>query len=297
MSLKRVWTKVADGSLCVWKIIVRTVSKYVETDGEFRAASFAYYAFFALFPLLLLFISVGTMILGNKEVVASQVLGFVSTYIPVSPNEQNVVIQTLNGVLQSRGQAGVVALLALAWSSLRFFQALVHGVNRAWGTKEYAWWHLPLANLGMVAILGSTLLLGVVAPVVMKGIEAYWHGHAGYEVVEYSFRLTRLTLPWLVLFYGLVMFYKYAPRRKTALKEVWIAALLVSLLLQLLIKGFIFYAANFAKFNALYGTLGSVVAVLMWIYLSGTVIIFGGCWCAAQAEILAERAEGTEPRE
>ena len=170
MSLKRVWTKVADGSLCVWKIIVRTVSKYVETDGEFRAASFAYYAFFALFPLLLLFISVGTMILGNKEVVASQVLGFVSTYIPVSPNEQNVVIQTLNGVLQSRGQAGVVALLALAWSSLRFFQALVHGVNRAWGTKEYAWWHLPLANLGMVAILGSTLLLGVVAPVVMKGI-------------------------------------------------------------------------------------------------------------------------------
>ena len=116
-------------------------------------------------------------------------------------------------------------------------------------------------------------------------------------MVEYSFRLTRLTLPWLVLFYGLVMFYKYAPRRKTALKEVWIAALLVSLLLQLLIKGFIFYAANFAKFNALYGTLGSVVAVLMWIYLSGTVIIFGGCWCAAQAEILAERAEATEPRE
>jgi len=295
MSLNSLWTKVGDWSLCVWKILVRTVSKYVETDGELRAASFGYYAFFALFPLLLLFISLGTMVLGHKEVVASQVLGFVNAYIPVSPNEQNVIEQTVNGWLQTRLKSGAVALLALAWSSLRFFQALVHGVNRAWGTKEYSWWHLPLANLGMVALLASTLLLGVLAPVVMKAIDVYWTGHkiAGHEVLEYSFGITRLTLPSMVLFYGLVMFYKYAPRRKTLFKEVWVSALLVTLLLQLLIKGFIFYAANFAKFGALYGTLGSVVAVLMWIYLSGSMIIFGGCLCAAQSEVLAGQGEST----
>ena len=289
MSLDSFWTKAKAWSHCVWKILVRTVFKYMETDGELRAASFAYYAFFALFPLLLLFISLGTMILGDKTVVASQVLRFVSSFMPVNPNENNVVEQTVNSVLASRGQAGVVALLALAWSSLRFFQALVHGINRAWGTREYAWWHLPLANLGMMAILASTLLLGVVAPVVMTAIGSYWKAYnvGGYEVFEFSFRMVQLFLPWLVLFYGFVMFYKYAPRRKTTLKEVWIGALLVTLLLQLLIKGFIFYAANFAKFNALYGALGSVVAVLMWIYLSGTMIIFGGCLCAAQAEILA----------
>jgi YihY family inner membrane protein len=290
MSLKSFLDVVAIWSCRIWRILVRTANKYVETDGELRAASFGYYAFFALFPLILLFVSLGTMVLGDKNVVATQVLGFVSNYIPVNPNEQNVVEETLNGVLQSRGQAGIVAVLALAWSSLRFFQSLVHGVNRAWGTEEYSWWHLPLANLAMVAILGGTLLLGVVAPVVMKAIEAYWssHGVAGYEVVEYSFRLTRLILPWLILYYGLVMFYKYAPRRKTLFREVWVGALLVTVFLQILQKVFIFYAANFAKFNALYGTLGGVVAVLMWIYLSGSVIIFGGCWCAAQTEVLNE---------
>ncbi|MEI8234819.1 MAG: YihY/virulence factor BrkB family protein [Verrucomicrobiota bacterium] len=296
MSLKSLWTTVETWSRCVWKILVRTVAKYVETDGELRAASFGYYAFFALFPLLLLFISLGTMIWGDKNMAAAQVLGFVNTYIPVSPNEQNVVAQTVNGVLASRGQAGIVAVLALAWSSLRFFQALVHGVNRAWGMREYSWWHLPLANLGMVAILGSTLLLGVVAPVIMKAIEVYWakNGVAGYEVLESSLRITRLILPWLVLFYGLVMFYKYAPRRKTHIKEVWVGALTVTIFLQLLSKAFVFYAANFAKFNALYGTLGSVVAVLMWIYLSGSLIIFGGCLCAAQKEILSEGKEEEE---
>ena len=298
MSLKSLWTKVQTGSVCVWKIFVRTVCKYNETDGELRAASFAYYAFFALFPLLLLFISLGTLIMGNKDMVSSQVIGFVNPYIPVGPHEQNVVELAINGWLKTRVKSGAVALLILAWSSLRFFQALVHGVNRAWGTREYAWWHLPLANLGMVAILGSSLLLGVVAPVVMQGIEAYWAGHAmaGREVLRYSFHIARLTLPWMVLFYGLVMFYKYAPRRKTLVKEVWVAALLVTLLLQLLSKAFVFYAANFAKFGVIYGTFASVVGVLMWIYFSGSMIIFGGCLCAAQAEILggeeAEKAPG-----
>lgn len=276
--------------------------KYVEIDGELRAASFAYYAFFALFPLLLLFVFLGTMIWGNRDTVTGQILMFFNNYVPVSPNEQNIVESTLKGVLDFRTQAGVVALLALAWSALRFFQALVHGVNRAWGTKEYSWWRLPLANLGMMAILAASLLLGVVAPVVMQAIERYLDFYksshmVGREFAEYSIqmlRLTRLILPGLILFFGLLMFYKYAPRRKTTVREVWVAAALVTVFLLLLQKGFVIYATNFAKFNFLYGTLSSVVAVLMWIYLSGSIIIFGGCLCAAQSEVLSGGEEVLE---
>ena len=288
MSLKSFLSGLVTWSGRFWKIVLGAVNKYLETDGELRAASFGYYAFFALFPLVLLFVNLGTMIMGDKEAVIAQVLGFVNNYIPASPNEENVVAGTLYGVLSHRGQAGLIAFLALVWSSLRFFQALVHGVNRAWGTQEYSWWRLPLANLGMVAILGGTLLLGVVAPVVMRAIYVYWESHrvTGYEVVEYSYRFVQLIFPSLVLFYGLLMFYKYAPRRKTYMREVWFGALLSTVLLQILQKFFVIYVANFAKFNALYGTLGGVIAVLMWIYLSGSVIIFGGCWCAAQFEVL-----------
>jgi len=270
----------------IWPVLRLTASKYIETDGELRAASFAYYAFFALFPLLLLFISLGALI-WNQQDAADRVLDFVKEYIPVGPNGQNLVEGTMRGVVTSRGRAGAVALLALCWSSLRFFQALVHGVNRAWGTKEYSWWRLSLANLAMVAIMGSTLLLGVVVPAVMESIKTYWmrSGVMGWGVIEYTFRVAPLLLRSVVLFYGLVMFYKYAPRRKTTFREVWVAALTVTVCLQLVSKGFVIYAVNFGRFNALYGTLGSVVAVLMWIYLSGTIIIFGGCLCAALSEI------------
>ncbi len=300
MNFEAFWAKAAAKITAffrlVWKILVRMIYKYLEIDGELRAASFAYYAFFALFPLLLLFITLGTMIWGDKQAVASQVLAFFNTYFPVSPNEQNIVQSTVTGALNGRTQAGFIAILALLWSGLRFFQALVHGVNRAWGTKEYSWWRLPIANLGMMAILASTLLLGVVAPVIMTAIERYWRssGVVGYELMEYSLRIAPRVLPPLILFFGLLMFYKYAPRRKTLVREVWISAALATVFLLLLKEGFIFYAVNFAKFNILYGTLSSVVAVLMWIYLSGSLIIFGGCLCAAQSEVLSEGAKEAE---
>jgi len=279
----------------LFRVLSITVCRYIETDGELRAASFAYYAFFALFPLVLLFISIGSLI-WDKAYVASQVLKFVDDYIPaVGLNEQIVaaINGAINGVVRLRGQAGAVAFLALVWSSLRFFQALVHGVNRAWGSKEYSWWRLPFANLVMVAILGSTLLLGVVAPVVIKTVEAYWQdtGAPGGGLVLNLFGVGRMILPTAVLFYGLVMFYKYAPRRKTSFREVWVPALVVTLCLQGVAKGIVIYAVNFGRFNRIYGTLGSVVAILMWIYLSGSIIIFGGCFCAALYEASNNKPE------
>ncbi len=277
--------------LYLWRVLKRTVMKYIDTDGELRAAAFTYYAFFALFPLMLLFVSIGSWFLqGNEEEATQSILSVVEHYIPMETNGENLIASTIKGVVESRRTAGLVAFLALTWSALRFFQALVQGVNEAWGQEAYSWWRLPLANLGMVAITASTLLLGVIAPVVMKAIETYWRhlGVYGYDLLAYSFSLGRLILPSLILFYGLLMFYKYAPRRKTKFREVVAAALVVTIGLQLLSKGFVIYADNFGRFNRLYGTLSGVVAVLMWIYLSGSMLIFGGCLSAAQSEEAGE---------
>ena len=279
----------------VGKVVWLAINRYVETDGELRAASFAYYAFFALFPLMLLFISIASWFIGNEDKAAEDVLGFLKHYIPEGEGQANmiastiedVVASTLKGITQSRGWAGLVAVLALLWSALRFFQSLVQGVNRAWGLEAYSWWRLPITNLAMVGITGSTLLLGVLVPMIMRAIVSFWKSMqaVGLELVEYSYNLTRVVLPSIILFYGLLMFYKYAPRRKTLFREVWVAAALASIFLQLVAKGFVFYAEHFARFNKIYGALGSVVAVLMWIYLSGSVIIFCGCLSAAQHEL------------
>ena len=69
---------------------------------------------------------------------------------------------------------------------------------------------------------------------------------------------------------------------------VLLAALTTTILLQVCRLLFEVYVAQFGNFNALYGTLAVIVVVLMWIYLSGVVIIYGGCLCAAQHEMFGK---------
>ena len=106
-----------------------------------------------------------------------------------------------------------------------------------------------------------------------------------FKFLKNVFWFCRKIVPTLVLFYGFSMFYKFAPRRRTPYRQVWLAALLVTFGLEGLQRLFVLYTTNISDFNRLYGTLGSVVALLMWIYLSGSVIILGGCLAAAMFEV------------
>jgi Ca2+-transporting ATPase len=286
-------------------VIWRALIKYDETDSEQRAASFAYYAFFALFPLIILLITIGTTFFGSREIAAKAITEQIQQYIPgVEENEAANVFKTVDGVVNSRRSASFIAFLVLAWSALRFFQALVRGVNRAWGTKEFTWWRLPIKNFFMTGILASALLLGTVAPTVVNYIEYFYWTLSRNTALEFDnakhwFNFLRFLVPPFVLFYGFLMFYKFAPQRKTTFREVWAAALFATIGLDALQRLFVLYTKNIGHFNALYGTFGGVVALLMWIYLSGSIIILGGCLAAAQHEIrmhLKDQSEPNHPR-
>ena len=130
----------------VGAIAWRAVQKFDETDGEQRAASFAYYAFFSMFPLILLLITIGTSFLGPKADASSKIIAYVSTQIPLEEQDMKAVISTINGVVQSRKSAGFIAIGVLFWTSLRFFQALVRAF---WETDA------SLAEINPLILTGS----------------------------------------------------------------------------------------------------------------------------------------------
>ena len=86
-----------------------------------------------------------------------------------------------------------------------------------------------------------------------------------------------MILPPAILFYGLLMFYKFAPRRSARFSQVWIAALLATLFLELGQNVFEWYLSAFTSFNALYGVFGTIMGLLLWIYFSGVILLLGGC--------------------
>jgi len=93
--------------------------------------------------------------------------------------------------------------------------------------------------------------------------------------------------PMLAVFLGLSLFYKLAPRRNTTFSEVWAGALFAAVLLRVAKSLFVIYLRDFATLNAVYGTFGGVMALLLWIYLSGCIFILGACVCVARFEMLS----------
>ncbi len=258
------------------------VMRFFDIDGEQRAASFAYYAFFALFPLILLFVTIGSQFMDNATV-TEYVIESLGLYMPFNTADKDIVDAAIHGVVDSRGGLSAVALLGLVWSSTHFFHAMVRGVNRAWGTVEYPWWRLPFQSLAMMGLVASALFIGVLVPVVIGHLR---HTRAlNAAVFSTLFDLAAMLAPSVVLFYGLSMFFKLAPRRRTRFSEVALAAALTTVLLQVCRDLFERYVYELSNFNAIYGAFAVVIVLMMWIYLSGVIIIYGGCLCAVQSEI------------
>jgi YihY family inner membrane protein len=252
----------------------RAIQRYGLINGEQCAASFAYYAFFSLFPLILTCVALLTFFVQDREATATEILIQVDQYLPLPATDRLLLLHTVQGVIQHGLGAGLLGFLVLTWSALRFSQALVIGVNRAWELADYTWWKLPLKNLLMIGIVISAIALGIVTPLAFDRLAELL---AWGNVVTHTFASI---LPTLVLFYSLLLFYILAPRRNVRLAVAWPAALVGTIALELARYLFGIYVTRIAHLNAIYGAFGSIMALLFWIYISGVIVIFCGCLAA-----------------
>jgi len=270
----------------VWQLIAGTARIFSEIDAEQRAASFAYYAVFSLIPLITLLLSIGSIFFDPVTV-----RSLMQELIPVGIQGQDEVLKWVAKLQEARGGVSLVSVLILAWSSLKFFQALVRAVNRAWHTSEIPWWQMPIKNVLMLGVITSGLALGILIPALMQGItkaltviEDLVHREwPGFQLAPIFFLidLSRYLVGGAVLFYTITMLYRFAPRKRVLFRQIWLPALAVTVALQFCQVAFVNYLPRFVNYNAIYGPIGLLMLLLIWIYLSGILIIAGACLCAA----------------
>ena len=266
----------------VWAILCRACNKFLQIDGTLWAGAFAYNAFFSLFPLVILLFTIVSSFVGRDRA-GKEVIAYVESYVPISGAMQILIFNTIAGVINARQQAGAIAFLILIWAALQCFTTLISATNRAWGTAGYNWWRLPLKSLVLLGITAGTVFLGMAVPVLMRMAKGWLF--PAQEFHSWVYGLGGFIIPWLVMFFGLSLFYRLAPRRPTRFAEVWAAALCATVLLRAGESLFVIYLKDFATLNAVYGAFGGIMALLLWIYVSGCIFIFGACLCTSQAEM------------
>jgi YihY family inner membrane protein len=277
----------------VWAPVSFAAKRFFHIDGTQWAGAFSFNAFFSLFPLAILLVTVASFFV-DRDRAGTEVIAYLERHVPISGEMQSQIVETIAGVVSARQRAGAIAFLILVWVALQCFTTLISATNHAWGIVGYNWWRLPLNSLVLLGTTAGAVLLGLAVPVLLSMAKG-WLVPAG-AFGSWVYGLGGFVIPSLVIFLALSLFYRLAPRRPTRFAEVWIAALAATVLLRVAESLFVIYLRDFATLNAVYGAFGGIMALLLWIYISGCIFIFGACLCAGRAHSPGPAAEHSTAR-
>jgi membrane protein len=252
----------------------RTWREVIDDDVTGLAAQLSYYFFLALFPAILFLLAVASFFpLSNITDDIGRSLGpFVSPQVLELIQEQmRRLANNGNGGLLTVGVAGAL------WSSSAAIVSIVGALNRAYDIDEgRAWWKVRLIaialTLGVAAFVLVALSLVLIGPTVAEklGSATGWGA---------PFKWAWLVLQWPLVFglvaTGIGLIYYFGPDADQ--DWAWItpgaiAATTLWLVISLLFK---LYVANFTDYEGAYGTVGGVIVVLLWFYISGLAILTG----------------------
>ena len=246
------------------------------------AAGVAFFGFLAVFPALAAVIALWgfaadpTVISGELELMADFL-----------PSEAFVLLRDqVDGLLQANNrQLGWTTLFSTVlalWSARAGVAALIRGLNAIHHLPpRYGIWHQVQAlvlTFVLIALALTAMALAVIVPLVIVFLPL---GLVETLVLE----LLNLTLGLCLVVMAVGLLYRFGPNRDAGKKHpLFTQGLLIALILWALVsRGLVLYFANFASYNQVYGSIGAVVALLMWFYLSAYAFLLGAAYDAERS--------------
>jgi len=277
----------------VLEIIRRALQRYSQTRGSEAAASLAYYAFFSIFPLLLVIIVVGSFFV-DSEVVQAQLLNL---FQGILPGAEELILTNIDRVIRLRGAVTFFALISLVWSATSVFNILAKNINRAFPDAEVPdfikgrvlgfFMLLTLAMLMLVTFAVSTLssLIPVInIPFNDKALHETFLWQVGAFLVPIGLNM--------LMFWAI---YQWVPLVKVERKASFLGGLVAGVVWELLNNAFTWYlSSGLSRYQLVYGSVTTVVILLFWIYLSSMVILLGAHITASIHQSILEKSDDEE---
>lgn len=246
--------------------------EFKDDNATILAAAQAYYYLLAVVPLLILLLA----ILPYLQLDPNRVVEFIGTILPgeiASTFEETIisVVTTPSGGLLTFG------ILGTLWSASNAMNAFMLATNQAYDVEETRSF---FAKKGIAIVLTLFMLIAVIIALVLPIF-----GGALLDLItqflnlpaqtEILFQVLRWVISIVVMSLVLAMLYKFAPNKHFPFKEVIIGAVIATVLWQLVSLGFSFYVSNFGSYSATYGSLGGLIILMLWFFLTGLILVVG----------------------
>jgi membrane protein len=264
-------------------IILHSISYFTENRGSEAAAVVSYYSLFSIFPLLIFIIAGLSMVLG-VQTAQEQVAAQIQKIIPISTE---YITQNIESVLRQRTSFSLIGLAGLFWAATGMFNTLVLNINRAWPqANPRNILQNRLVAILLVSSMAAAIFISLTFTTIIDLLPLerlpYWEATSPNIKVPTQF-LTQYG-PFLLRFIVIWIFYWLIPNTKVHLLPALLGAFSTTVLWEISTNIFTWYlSSGFISYEIVYGSLGRIVALLVWIYISSWLLIFGAYLTAAIA--------------
>lgn len=245
----------------------------VRNDDIFAlAAQLAYYLILAFFPFLIFLITlIGinkfdsiTVIYGLKSILPANVFNLVHKTVLEILNQQNV------------GLLGISIILSM-WSASSGIRAVIRGINKAYNLKEKRGF-INLCFVAIIFTIALTLiiiftLIALVFGDIIEGYLNLWFPFP--HIIKVIWNIIRYGLVIVSMIFIFATLYRYAPTKKMKWKRVLPGAVFTSIGWIIASLAFSYYVNNISNYSSLYGSLGAVFILMIWLYLTSIILILG----------------------
>ena len=262
-----------------WKTLAKRTWTQITQDDVFgRSAQLSYYFLLALFPLLLFLMTLLGYFAEAGSQLRNSLLRYLSTVMPYSALE--LVHTTLDEVTKSRGTGKLsFGILAALWAASNGMGAISETLNIAYDVKETRpWWKVRLISVGLTVGLALLIISALVIVLLGGRIADSVAAATGFgNVFVISWKILQWPIALAFVFTTFALIYYFAPNLREP-KWQWItpgsaAAVFLWLLVSLALRAYLHF---FDSYSATYGSLGALIILMLWFYLTGAAILIGG---------------------
>jgi len=281
------WRDFLRGVRIALRATYRGVIEFYHSNNLTFASSIAYYTLLSIFPFILLVFSVLSKLAVMRSGDEQAVINLVARGLPSNFDFLSAQVSNLQ---KAPIELSIAGTLVTIWASMGVFGAITDAVNHAWGVeKPYNYFMHKLIAFVMMLVAGLLFAGALFLVGAVHLADATWFRPAMDwfpQLRDLGSWVSGATLmPTAILAIGLI--YYYAPNHDVRLRDVWYGAVLAALLWRGALEGFSWYLRAFGRYGV-HGSIGTVVAFLVWVFLSAVILLYGVEVTAAYARLRRE---------
>lgn len=256
-------------------MLAHAVHQFHENDLFTSAAAMSYFGLMTLFPALLLLLGLSNRIPAGAEMI--------SHIVQVYPGSSKFLRETIRSLSSISSGVMITCGVIVLWAGSWVFAVVERALNRIWGTLPRTFFHGRALTLAMIGSVGLLLSVSVLATSVLVGLQEIAGRLSPRQLENYRLLASAGSVFWqiifalvslLITFTLFVVVYRFMPNARVTVRDTIPGAAIGSLLWEAA-KYLFAWSLNYFHYDQIYGSVGAVVAVLTWGYMSSLILLFG----------------------